>query len=218
MPMHVIYGGTFDPVHHGHLRLAQEVSEQLGNVPINLVPCHIPPHRGDTGATAAQRLSLLELAVAGESHLKIDDREVRREGASYTADTLRQLRKELGPEVPLVMIVGTDAFAGFDRWREWRAIPGLAHIIVVRRPGAGLAPESLPAQLLAERGVANAEALYSQASGYALELNPPWLDISATGIRERIGSGRSPRYLVPDAVLAEIRRIGVYGACPVKNF
>jgi nicotinate-nucleotide adenylyltransferase len=214
MPMHVIYGGTFDPVHHGHLRLALEVSERLGDVPVNLVPCHIPPHRGETGATAAQRLHLLELAIAGEPSLRIDDRELRREGASYTADTLRQLRKELGADTPLVMVVGTDSFAGFDRWKEWQQIPCLAHIIVVRRPGITLDPEGEPARLLAELGVESAEALCGKASGLALELDPPWLDISATGIRERIDRGLSPRYLVPDAVLVEIRRIGLYGHAP----
>tara|TARA_R110000822_G_scaffold15732_6_gene54048 strand:+ start:9768 stop:10436 length:669 start_codon:yes stop_codon:yes gene_type:complete len=222
MSMHVIYGGTFDPVHHGHLRLALEVSERLGNVPVSLVPCHVPPHRGETGATAAQRLRLLELAIAGEARLRIDDRELRREGASYTADTLRQLRNELGADVPLVMVVGTDAFAGFDRWKEWQQIPGLAHIIVVRRPGTALDPQGEPARLVAERGieseVGGAGPLSGQASGLILELDPPWLDISATGIRERIGSGRSPRYLMPEAVLAEIQRMGLYGACPVTNF
>lgn len=218
MPMHVIYGGTFDPLHHGHLRLALEVSERLGNAPVNLVPCHIPPHRGETGATAAQRLRMLELAIAGEPRLRIDDRELRREGASYTADTLSQLRNELGAETPLVMVVGTDAFASFDRWKEWQQIPSLAHIVVVRRPGTVLTPESEPAKLLENRSVTSVEALGGRASGLAFELNPPWLDISATGIRERISSGRSARYLVPDTVLAEIQRMGLYEACPVKNF
>lgn len=210
MTMHVIYGGTFDPVHHGHLRLALEVSERFEGVPLNLVPCHIPPHRGETGATAAQRLRLLEVAIIDEPHLRIDDRELRREGASYTADTLRQLRNELGVSEPLVMIVGTDAFAGFDRWKEWQQISSLAHIVVVRRPGTALDPKGEPASLLAARRVESAEALHSQAAGLALELDPPWLDISATGIRERIGSGRSARYLAPDKVLAEIQRMGVY--------
>jgi len=184
-------------------------------VPVSLVPCHVPPHRGETGATAEQRLRLLELAIAGEARLRIDDRELRREGASYTADTLRQLRSELGAGVPLVMVVGTDAFAGFDRWKEWRQIPGLAHIIVVRRPGTALDPQGEPARLVEERGIEHetdgATALSGQASGLILELDPPWLDISATGIRERIGGGRSPRYLMPDAVLAEIQRMGLYG-------
>lgn len=216
--MHVIYGGTFDPVHHGHLRLAIELCDRLGVDRVHLLPCHIPPHRGGTGASAAQRLRLLSLAVAGEPRLVVDDRELRRGGASYTADTLRHLRRELGPETPLAMVVGTDAFAGFDRWREWVEIPALAHIVVVRRPGPGLTPDSAPARLLAERRVGSPQALHEVPAGRILELNPPWLDISATGIRERIAAGRSPRYLLPDAVWSEIRQLGLYGACPEGNF
>ncbi|GAA0848905.1 hypothetical protein GCM10009113_27500 [Marinobacter szutsaonensis] len=218
MPMHVIYGGTFDPIHHGHLRLAIELCDRLEVDRVSLVPCHIPPHRGDTGATASQRLKLLELAVQGESRLHIDDRELRRAGASYTADTLRQLRRELGADHPLVMVVGTDAFAGFDRWREWESIPELAHIVVVRRPGPGLDPEGTPATLLAKRKVEDVRSLRTSPAGCVLELDPPLLDISATGIRERIAVGRSPRYLIPDSVWEEIRQQGLYGACPEGNF
>ena len=216
--MHVIYGGTFDPVHHGHLRLALELCDRLAVDRVSLVPCHIPPHRGDTGATSGQRVRLLELAIAGEPQLCLDDRELRRAGASYTADTLRQLRSELGADVPLVMVVGTDAFAGFDRWREWQCIPDRAHIVVVRRPGPPLAPDSVPARLLAERRVEAGSALSDRPAGCILELDPPLLDISATAIRERIADGRSPRYLVPDPVWSEIRRLGLYGACPDGNF
>ncbi|MBD3641033.1 MAG: nicotinate-nucleotide adenylyltransferase [Marinobacter sp.] len=216
--MHVIYGGTFDPIHHGHLRLAIELCDRLEVDRVSLVPCHIPPHRGDTGASASQRLRLMELAVQGEPRLHIDDRELRRAGASYTADTLRQLRGELGPDYPLVMVVGTDAFAGFDRWREWERIPELAHIVVVRRPGPALDPGSTPARLLAGRKVEDVGSLRSAPAGCILELDPPLLDISATGIRERIAAGRSPRYLIPDSVWDEIRQQGLYGACPEGNF
>ncbi|MCM0611071.1 nicotinate-nucleotide adenylyltransferase [Marinobacter sediminum] len=216
--MHVIYGGTFDPVHHGHLRLALEISDRLGVGQVSLVPCHIPPHRGDTGASSEQRLHLLTLAVADEPQLRVDERELKRSGASYTADTLRQLRNELGPDAPLVMVVGTDAFGGFDRWREWQQIPELAHIVVVRRPGSELEPSGVPARLLAEREACDPEALSSQPCGLILELNPPLLDISATGIRERIADGRSARYLMPDSVWFEIRRQGLYGACTAGNF
>lgn len=216
--MHVIYGGTFDPIHHGHLRLAIELCDRLEVNRVSLVPCHIPPHRGDTGASASQRLKLLELAVQGEPRLHIDDRELRRAGASYTADTLRQLRQELGPDHPLVMVVGTDSFAGFDRWREWEAIPELAHIVVVRRPGPALDPEGMPARLLAKRRVEGVESLRSTPAGCVLELDPPLLDISATGIRKRIAAGRSPRYLIPDSVWEEIRQQRLYGACPEGNF
>ena len=216
--MHVIYGGTFDPIHHGHLRLAIELCDRLEVERVSLVPCYIPPHRSDTGASASQRLKLMELAMQGEPRLYIDDRELRRAGASYTADTLRQLREELGPDQPLVMVVGTDAFAGFDRWREWERIPELAHIVVVRRPGPALDPENTPARLLARRRVEDIGSLRSTPAGCILELDPPLLDISATGIRERIAAGRSPRYLTPDSVWEEIRHQRLYGACPDRNF
>ncbi|MCK7552285.1 MULTISPECIES: nicotinate-nucleotide adenylyltransferase [Marinobacter] len=216
--MHVIYGGTFDPIHNGHLRLAIELKERLGVGEISLVPCHMPPHREDPGAGSGLRLRLLAMAVEGEPGLLVDDRELQREGASYTADTLRQLRSQLGDQEPLVMVVGTDAFAGFDRWREWEQIPQLAHVVVVRRPGPLPDPRGAPAKLLRERRVGGAEALHEAPHGYFLELDPPLLDISATGIRERIGSGRSPRYLLPDPVWREICRLGLYGACPDGNF
>ncbi|MDX1598367.1 MAG: nicotinate-nucleotide adenylyltransferase [Marinobacter sp.] len=216
--MHVIYGGTFDPVHHGHLRLAIELRDRLGVSEISLVPCHIPPHRGATGASSTQRLKLLQLAIADEAGLVVDDRELTRQGASFTSDTLRQLREELGEQEPLVMVVGTDAFAGFDRWREWQRIPQLAHVAVVKRPGPGLDPEGVPAKLLRDHGVSDADQLHRTPGGCFLELNPPLLDISATGIRDRILSGRSPRYLLPDSVWREIRSMGLYGACPDGNF
>ena len=215
--MHVIYGGTFDPIHHGHLRLALEVSEALEVSRVHLVPSHIPPHRGNTGASAAQRLEMIRQAIAGEPALALDEQEVQRGGASYTADTLRQLRAELGPDCPLVMVVGTDAFSSFDRWREWQEIPGLAHIVVVRRPGSDLPVGSEAAQLVAERCVGSASELHSRPAGLVLELAPPLLDISATGIRRRIAAGRSPRYLTPDDVCRSIRAWGLYGARPVEG-
>lgn len=210
--MHVIYGGTFDPIHHGHLRLAVELRERLGVPQVSLMPCHVPPHRDVPGATSEQRVALLEMAIADEPGLTLDDRELGRDGASYTAETLRQIRDEIGPDMPLAMVLGTDSFAGFDRWQEWQCIPELAHIVVVQRPGPGLTPGSAPARLLRERSVSEAEVLYHAPCGHILELDPPLLDISATGIRDRILSGRSPRYLLPDGVWQEIRRLGLYGA------
>lgn len=210
--MKVMYGGTFDPVHHGHLRLAVELRECLQVPEIALVPCHIPPHRESPGASGDRRLELLRLAVAEEPGLLVDDRELNREGASYTADTLRQIRNEIGPDEPLVMVVGTDSFAGFDRWQEWESIPQLAHIVVVVRPGADLAAGSAPAEMLAARAAESVDELHQAPAGRVLVLEPPLMDISATGIRERILSGRSPRYLVPDSVLNRICQLGLYGA------
>lgn len=209
--MHLIYGGTFDPVHNGHLRVAIELRECLEVDCIYLMPCHIPPHRATPGGTSEDRLDLLTLSVADEPGLAVDGRELRRGGSSYTADTLRQLRGELGPEQPLAIVLGTDAFSGFDRWEEWEQIPELAHIILVRRPNAELEPGSVPARLLAERRVAHLREIKSRPAGGVYEIEPPMLDISATGVRERLEQGRSIRFLVPDAVVTEIRRRGLYG-------
>lgn len=210
--MKVIYGGTFDPIHHGHLRLAVELRECLKVPEIALLPCHIPPHRESPGASSDRRLELLHLAVEDEAGLVVDDRELTREGASFTADTLRQIRAEIGPEAPLAMVVGTDSFAGFDRWREWQRIPGLAHIIVVVRPGSDIPAASAAANLLSTRSADLVDDLHGSASGRILVLEPPLMEVSATGIRERIAQGRSPRYLLPDAVWRRIRDAGLYGA------
>lgn len=216
--MHAIYGGTFDPVHHGHLRLGLELKDYLGVSQVHLVPSHIPPHRGATGATAAQRLRLLQLAIAGEPALMIDSRELNRGGESFTADTLRQLRAELGPDCSLIMALGTDAFAGFDRWRQWQEILTLAHIVVVSRPGAELDPQSVPASLLAQHYLEHGEELKNSPCGRIVMFAPPLLDISATGIRQRLALGQSARYLLPRQALVEIHRQGLYGACPDAEY
>lgn len=215
--LHLVFGGTFDPVHHGHLRMAVELKEQLGVSTVHLMPSKVPPHRPQPGASAEDRLALLALAVAGEPGLQVDDRELRREGLSWTADSLRQLREELGPGCPLAMVVGTDAFAGFDSWRDWQCIPELAHIVVIRRLGAELATGSAPLQLKQARATDRVEALHQQPAGLVMSLELPVLDISATMVRNRLAKGRSARYLLPDRVLEEIQMRGLYGAEPRRG-
>jgi len=206
----VVYGGTFDPIHNGHLRVAIELREMLKVHEIRLMPASIPPHRPQPGASAQERLELMRLATSGEPGLVLDDRELQRHGASYTALSLQQLRAELGPQRPLAMVVGYDAFAGFADWRDWPSIPELAHIIVVNRPGQALPDQPVPATLIAERGVESPDALNEAPAGGVLTLQLPAMDISASTIREKLAAGRSPRFLLPDAVLWRIFEQGLY--------
>tara|TARA_R100001440_G_scaffold26791_15_gene44085 strand:- start:47217 stop:47858 length:642 start_codon:yes stop_codon:yes gene_type:complete len=209
-PMHVILGGTFDPVHHAHLRTAIEVRERLGASQVALVPCHLPPHRSEPGATSEQRLAMLEAAIAGEPGLFVDDRELARDKPSYTVDTLASLRETLGESMPLAMIVGTDAFAAIDRWHDWQRLLTLAHIVVVARPGAEVPAGSVAAELLAERATQDPSALHGAAAGLIWPVSLPPLDISATDVRRCIREGASIRYLVPDPVVSLIRQADLY--------
>lgn len=205
-----IYGGTFDPVHYGHLRTALEVAEALALDELRFVPCQIPPHRGTPGASAPQRLRMLRAALAGsESGLRIDTRELERPGPSYMADTLESLRTELG-DTPLDLILGMDAFLGLTRWHRWETLFELAHIVVMQRPG--YRPEWNPElqQKVAGRMTEQPESLRDSRSGRVCFLTVTQLEIAASRIRQVIASRRSARYLTPDAVLAVIREENLY--------
>ena len=132
--MKVFMGGTYDPVHIGHLRMALELSELL-SADVHLLPCFEPVHRGEPGATSVQRLEMLELATENESALVVDQREILRKGPSYTVDSLRSIREQYGPDESVVLVLGTDAFNGLSDWHQWHEITKLAHIIVLTRPG-----------------------------------------------------------------------------------
>jgi len=208
-----VYGGTFDPVHFGHLRPALELHEALGLREMRLIPCYQPPHREPPVADARARLTMLRAAVGNDTEgLLVDNREMRREGISYMADTLDSLREELGDE-PLCLILGADAFAQLHTWHRWEAIIELAHLVVTHRPGwsldaTGLAP---PLQSLwAQRRVDAAAALTAQPAGRILLHPVTQLDISATRIRQLVAAGRSPRFLLPEAVWNLIRLQGLY--------
>ena len=207
-----LLGGTFDPVHMGHLRAAIEAREALDALEIRLLPCALPPHRDTPTVDPAQRLQMLRLAIAGLAQVSCDPRELQRRGPSYTVDTLISIRAELGDTQPLVLVLGADAFAGLPSWHRWREIISMAHIAVLSRPDAhGLIDPRLE-ELLASAGTADPACLSQRPSGLVLRLEIPPLPVSSTLIRARLAQGRSVRFLVPDAVINLIQSHGWYDA------
>jgi nicotinate-nucleotide adenylyltransferase len=204
-----LLGGTFDPVHVGHLRGALEVAEQLALDELRLVPSARPPHREVPQATAEQRLAMAELAVAGEPRLTVDDRELKRDRPSYTVDTLESLRGELAADDQVFLLLGWDAFCGLPTWHRWQELLQYCHILVLQRPDADSeAPEALR-DLLAARSVNDPQGLAGPGGQIAFVWQTP-LAVSATQIRHSLAEGCSVRFLVPDAVLAYIQTHGLY--------
>ncbi|GGE32430.1 putative nicotinate-nucleotide adenylyltransferase [Halopseudomonas oceani] len=201
-----LLGGTFDPVHFGHLRSAIEVREQLQLDELRLIPCARPPHRDMPGATAAQRLRMVELAVGQGGGLQVDDRELQRQRPSYTVETLESLRLELGADVALFMVLGWDAFCGLPGWHRWQDLLELANLVVLQRPDYDLEVPEVLKDLLAARSADQPE----RSHGQIICLSQTPLAISATHIRTLVGNGASPRFLLPDAVLDYIENEGLY--------
>lgn len=210
-----ILGGTFDPIHYGHLRLGEELGETLKLAEVRFVPSGTPPHRSAPRVTAEHRLAMVRLAVAGNARFSVDDREVKRQGPGFTYDTLAALRAEAGAQRPLVLLLGADAFLEFATWHRWHEIFDLAHVAVAHRPGFPVErwAERMPQPLAREY---NARLLQQP---FATHLTPaggivvaPFtaLDISATALRDSLVAGASPRYLLPDAVLDYIQTQRLY--------
>lgn len=206
---HAIFGGTFDPVHRGHLVAAQEVRDALGIEDFRFLPAGEPPHRSGTHADAGQRLAMLRLALADRSGFTIDERELRREGPSWMSDTLASLREEY-PADALLLVLGQDALNGLDRWHEWRRIPELAHLVVMTRPGEAPAYGVALARELAPRHVEDPSALRERPAGCLLSVAVTPLAISSTAIRASIGDPAALRRLLPRAVAEHIEREGLY--------
>ncbi len=203
-----VFGGTFDPIHLGHLCVAWEASELL-DADVLMMPSGIPPHRSPPVASAPQRLAMLEVALRRQSRLIVDARELARSGPSYTVDTLTELRAENG-ERPLVLLLGADAFAGLPGWHDWRRLFELAHIGVLSRPGG---QASLPEELQRETGdrwVDNPAVLQSAPAGRLVALAVTPLAISATRIRELLAAGREPRYQLPTGLFDQLGLLAPY--------
>ncbi len=207
-----VFGGTFDPVHFGHLRPALEMHVALGLDELRWIPCRQPPHRDMPVANAEQRVAMLRDAIDGVPGFVVDTREIRRGGPSWMVDTLASLRDEMGRQTPLILLLGSDALAGLHRWREPQRILELAHLGIMQRPG-GKVPDTAPLRkLLAGRETTEAANLARQPAGLLYRHAVTQLDISATCIRALLRAGHSPRFLLPGTVLARIHREDLYAA------
>ncbi len=212
-----ILGGTFDPIHYGHLRLAEEMLELANLRQIRLIPTGIPPHRRTPHASAQHRSAMVKLAIADQANFVLDEREVLRTGKCYTVETLRELRAEVGQEQPLCLLMGGDAFLDLHTWHEWEQLFDLAHIVVGFRPGYTLKERISGATAELQRHYrqrfCSADALSQHACGGITELAIPELEISATLIRDRVAHNRSIRYLLPNSVANYIHQHKLYSPC-----
>lgn len=201
-----LFGGTFDPVHYGHLRSALEVKELFKLDEVRLIPSSAPPHRAQPAATAPQRLRMLELAIDNQAGLIIDNRELVRVGRSYMVDTLSSLRADF-PGQPLLLFIGSDAFNGLTSWYRWWQLFDYAHVVVLTRPG--FAAQALDGFFESVQ-VEEKERLEQETAGKLFFQPVTQLEISATAIRTMIAEKRNPGFLLPDTVIDYIRRNNLY--------
>lgn len=208
-----IFGGTFDPVHRGHIETAKELKQALNLDEVYMLPCHLPAHRDVPGASAEQRLEMLELAILG-TDLQIDDRELRRERISYSIETLEAIREQRGDHVALIWVMGSDAFCSFNRWHRWQDLLALAHILVVRRPGQALPESGELARFLASHQADSVVQLKQQPSGLIAVQGFTAYDVAATDIRDAIGNAAGNARLGADDLAPAVRdyidRHGLY--------
>jgi len=211
-----LFGGTFDPVHFGHLRLATELSEAFRLDQVIFLPAGLPYHRGRAAhASSDQRLTMLKLATARDARFDVDDRELRRDGNTYTYDTLAEIRKERGPDAALVFLVGSDAFAQIHTWSRWTEIFDLAHFVVAIRANDeqwfSKGPGAFPKEVW-PRITLNVRELQASPAGKIMTFSMTPIAISSTAIRTLAGEGASIRYLTPDPVVEYIRSHSLYSS------
>lgn len=204
-----LLGGTFDPIHVGHLRPAIHVLERLELAEVRLLPNYIPPHRATPDSAPEHRLAMVTLAAAQTPGLTVDDRELRRDRPSYTVETLIELRREY-PRVPLCFLMGMDSLCSLDRWHRWQELLDHAHLVVSHRPG--WMPDFNPTikALYQAHGTRDSEQLHRKKAGSIYLIDNPQLDISSTQIRDCIRAGNNPQYLLPESVADYIRDKGLY--------
>jgi nicotinate-nucleotide adenylyltransferase len=208
-----ILGGTFNPIHYGHLRMAQELADALNFSEVRFIPSANPPHKTAPEVSAAHRAEMVRLAISDNPLFTLDTRELERTGASYTIDTLISLQEELGKNIGLCLMMGNDAFIKFNTWARWQELLDYCHIILVQRPNLADQPK-LPEELTAllhDHYTENVDDLTSNTTGYIHMQAITPLEISATKIRESYKNGMSSRYLMPDKVIEYISSHRLYG-------
>lgn len=209
--LQALFGGTFDPVHFGHLKPVETLANLIGLSRVIIMPNNVPPHRPQPEATSEQRKRMLELAIADKPLFLLDERELRRATPSYTAQTLKEWRQEQGPERPLAFIIGQDSLLTFPTWHDYETILDNAHLIVCRRPGYSLemAQEEYQ-QWLEAHMTDDPNFLHLLPAGKIYLAETPWFNISATLIRERLQNNESCDDLLPETVLNYINQQGLY--------
>lgn len=204
-----VFGGTFDPIHYGHLRTGYELLRKLRLSEVRFLPCGTPPHRETPVADAQQRLAMVQMATAGQPGFIVDDRELHRQGPSYSVDSLVDLRAEY-PDRSLCLIVGMDAFLSLPKWYQWRQVLELSHVVVAHRPGwraPGMGPLG---ELLMDRGTGTIEDLHDARAGSIFIHAVTQLEISSSALRTLVAAGGDPRFLMPDGVRDVIDKSGCY--------
>ncbi|MEM7082881.1 MAG: nicotinate-nucleotide adenylyltransferase [Pseudomonadota bacterium] len=204
-----IFGGTFDPIHYGHLRTAFELRRVLRLSEVRFLPNGDPPHRDGAIAPAHHRLGMVRAAAQGQEGFVVDDRELRRDGPSYSVDTLLDLRGDY-PDAALCLIVGMDAFLGLPKWHQWQRVLELAHVIVAHRPGWQVPDAGTLGELLKHRGTDAVDELHAVQAGRIYVHAVTQLEISSTALRQLICRGGDPRFLIPDAVRAYMNEHACY--------
>jgi nicotinate-nucleotide adenylyltransferase len=213
-----IFGGTFNPIHYGHLRMAQELADGLGMDEVKFIPSANPPHKDSITVSAEHRAAMVKLAIADNPKFSIDELELKRSdlnpnAASYTIDTLISLRETLGKDTALCLMMGSDAFVKLNTWHRWQELLDYAHIILVQRPNQGKPQETLPdalQTLLRDHYAEDVSALSEENAGLINMQAISAHDISATGIREQLKHGVSVRYLLPEEVFEYIQTYQLY--------
>ena len=205
-----LFGGTFNPVHLGHLRIAVELAELLEVDQLRMVPCSLPPHREALSVSAEQRMAMLQSAVANYPQLIADDIELQRGGATYTIDTLRQIRQQIGNQIPLYFCIGVDVLITLESWQEWQQLGNYCHLVISPRPDYALPSSGALADWIKQHRCDDLPQLKQCSAGKLYFCDTTRLAISSTDIRDKIKHGDAIDFLTPAAVVNYIHQNDLY--------